>query len=103
MGAFQKAPFMKILLIESDGAFAQETSAAIEARGVEVRVTADGKEALELARAEHPDLIVLCVELPKMSGYSVCNKLKKDDQLKAIPLVIMSGEATPETFEQPAG
>jgi len=100
VAAFQKASFMKILLIESDGAFAQEISAAIEAHGVEVRVTFDGKEALELARAEHPDLIVLCVELPKMSGYSVCNKLKKDDQLKAIPLVIMSGEATPETFEQ---
>ncbi|HUK66731.1 MAG TPA: response regulator [Anaeromyxobacteraceae bacterium] len=91
---------MKILLIESDSAFAQEISAALEARGLEVRGSADGKEALELARAEHPAVIVLCVELPKMSGYSVCNKLKKDEQLKSIPLVIMSAEATAETFEQ---
>jgi DNA-binding response OmpR family regulator len=91
---------MKILLIESDGAFAQELCTAIEARGVEARVTSDGKEGLELARADRPDLIVLCVELPKMSGYSVCNKLKKDDQLRSIPLVIISAEATPETFDQ---
>jgi CheY-like chemotaxis protein len=35
-----------------------------------------------------------------MSGYSVCNKLKKDDALRAIPLVVISAEATPETFEQ---
>ncbi len=90
----------KILLIESDGPFAQELSTALEARGLEARVTADGKEGLDLAKVDRPDLIVLCVELPKMSGYSVCNKLKKDDQLKSIPLVIISAEATPETFEQ---
>ena len=90
----------KILLIESDGPFAQDLSTALEARGLEARVTADGKEGLDLAKVDRPDLIVLCVELPKMSGYSVCNKLKKDDQLKSIPLVIISAEATPETFEQ---
>ncbi len=90
----------KILLIESDGPFARELSAAIEARGLEARVTGDGKEGLDLAKADRPDLIVLCVELPKMSGYSVCNKLKKDDHLKSIPLVIISAEATLETFEQ---
>ena len=90
----------KILLIESDGAFAHEMSAAIEARGCAARVTADGKEGLDLARVDRPDLIVLCVELPKMSGYSVCNKLKKDDELRSIPLLIISAEATPETFDQ---
>ncbi len=89
----------KILLIESDSAFAQELSSSIEARGLETRITGDGKEGLELAKVDRPDLIVLCVELPKMSGYAVCNKLKKDDQLKAIPLVITSAEATAETFE----
>src|SRR3990172_12910526 len=90
----------KILLIESDGPFAQDLSTALEARGLEARVTADGKEGLDLAKVDRPDLIVLCVELPKMSGYSVCNKLKKDEQLKSIPLVIISAEATQETFEQ---
>ena len=90
----------KILLIESDGAFAQHLANALEARGLQARVTGDGKEGLDLARIDRPDCIVLCVELPKMSGYSICNKLKKDEQLKAIPLVIISAEATTETFEQ---
>jgi DNA-binding response OmpR family regulator len=45
-------------------------------------VSGDGKEGLELARVDRPDAIVLCVELPKMSGYSICNKLKKDDGLR---------------------
>lgn len=89
----------KILLIESDAAIASELSRALEARGLEVRITGDGKEGLELARDLRPDAVVLCVELPKMSGYSVCQKLKKDEALRGIPVVLTSAEATAETFE----
>src|SRR5512133_1448621 len=90
----------KILLIESDGPFAEEVPSALEARGLEVRTTGDGREGYELAREWGPDAIVLCVELPGMSGYVICQKLKKDEALKSIPLVITSAEATPETFEK---
>ncbi len=90
----------KIVLIESDAPFARELSDALEEKGFEARVTGDGKEGLDLVQASRPDAIVLCVELRGMSGYSVCTKLKKDESLKSIPLVVISGEATPETFEQ---
>ena len=89
-----------VLLIESDPKFAGDMSAALESRGFGVRTSSDGKEGVELARALRPDCVVLCVELPGLSGYSWCNRLKKDEVLKAIPLVITSSEATPETFEQ---
>jgi CheY-like chemotaxis protein len=88
-----------ILLIENDAGFARQVSEALEARGFQVRLTGDGKEGLELAREISPAGIVLCVELPKMSGYSICQKLKKDEALRSIPLVLTSAEATPETFE----
>ncbi len=90
----------KILLIESDAPFAREMASALEKGGFAAQVSGDGKEGLDLARDLRPDAIVLCVELPKMSGYSICNKLKKDDGLRSIPLVIISAEATAETFEQ---
>jgi len=89
-----------ILFIENDAAFARDTSEALEKRGFAVRLTGDGKEGLDLARDLNPAAIVLCVELPKMSGYSICQKLKKDEALKAIPLILTSAEATAETFEQ---
>jgi CheY-like chemotaxis protein len=89
-----------VLLIESDTTFARAMSAALESRGYGVRTSPDGKEGFELARALHPDCVVLCVELPGLSGYSWCNRLKKDGTLKSIPLVITSSEATPETFDQ---
>jgi CheY-like chemotaxis protein len=88
-----------ILLIENDAPFAEEMSGALEAMGYQVRVTGDGKEGLDLARDLRPDAIVLCVELPRLSGYSICNKLKKDEALRAIPLVLTSSEATDEVFE----
>jgi CheY-like chemotaxis protein len=89
-----------VLLIENDAAFARAMAQALEARGFGVRTSPDGKEGFELAKALRPDCVVLCVELPGLSGYSWCNRLKKDGELKAIPLVITSSEATPETFDQ---
>ncbi len=89
-----------VLLIDAEKDFATPLVHAMQGWGYGVSWTPDGKEGLDRAAAEHPSAIILCVELGKMSGYSICNKLKKDDQLKDIPLVITSREATNETFEQ---
>jgi CheY-like chemotaxis protein len=89
-----------ILIIENDAAFAEEMSGALDAMGYRVRTTGDGKDGLEIARDLRPDAIVLCVELPRLSGYSICNKLKKDEALRAIPLILTSSEATHEVFEE---
>jgi CheY-like chemotaxis protein len=90
----------KILLIENDPALAAQLGQALEARGLDVRTAPEGKGGLDLAREWGPDGIVLCVELPGMSGYLVCQKLRKDDATKAIPLVLTSAEATADTFEK---
>src|SRR5512133_2328776 len=90
----------KILLIENDSAFASGIARSLEERGLDVRVAADGRVGLELAREWAPAVVVLCVELPGMSGYLVCQKLSKDGALRAIPLVLTSAEATEETFEK---
>jgi Response regulators consisting of a CheY-like receiver domain and a winged-helix DNA-binding domain len=90
----------RILVIESEDDFAQSLASMFSGYDAEVSIIPDGKDGLEAARNQKPDLILLCVELPRMSGYSVCKKLKKDDDLKSIPLVIMSSEANEETFEQ---
>lgn len=89
-----------ILLIDAEQPFADQLTGSLKGRGFSVKLLDDGKDGLDYARDNRPDLIVLCVELPKMSGYSICNKLKKDADLKGIPLIITSKEATPETFAQ---
>ena len=93
-------PTKRILLIESEEEFAQTLVAGFSDFDAEVIVIDDGKEGLQYAKSNIPDLVLLRVELPRMSGYSVCKKFKQDKKLKSVPLVIMSSEATDETFEQ---
>ena len=88
-----------VLIIDADEEFAGRLKSTLEAHGAEVHTTGDGRQGLDMARAQTPTAIVVCVELPRMSGYSICAKLKKDANLKSVTLVITSAEATQETFE----
>lgn len=88
-----------VLIIDAEEDFAGRLADTLRTHGAEPTLTSDGKAGLDAARINIPDAIVLCVELPRMSGYSICAKLKKDNSLRSVPLVITSSEATQETFE----
>jgi CheY-like chemotaxis protein len=90
----------KVLVFESDLAFASELRSELGTLGCTTTVVDDGNVGLQQAASEKPDLILLSIELPRMNGFSVCNKLKKDPNLKDVPLIIMSSESSDETFEQ---
>src|SRR5262252_8751610 len=90
----------KVLVFESDPAFAGELRTELGRMGCTVQVVDDGNVGLQVAASDRPDLILLSIELPRMNGFSVCNKLKKDPSLKDVPLIIMSSESSDETFEQ---
>src|SRR3954454_8628395 len=91
---------IKILVFESDATFAEQLKGGFAALGCETTVVDDANLGLQAAARELPDLILLSIELPRMNGFSVCNKLKKDPSLKDVPLIIMSSESSDETFEQ---
>jgi CheY-like chemotaxis protein len=88
-----------VLIIEADESVAGQIADAVGRRGFSPRVTGDGKDGYDLAQAARPAAIVLCAELPKVSGYSICAKLKKDPALKDVPLIFTSAEASESTFE----
>src|SRR5277367_5661789 len=90
----------KVLVFESDPSFAGELRTELGRLGAIVQVVDDGNVGLQVATSDRPNLILLSIELPRMNGFSVCNKLKKDPQLKDVPLIIMSSESSEETFEQ---
>ncbi len=90
----------KVLVFESDAEFAQSLSTGLAAYGCETKIVEDGEEGITAASADTPDLILLTIELPRMNGFSVCNKLKRNADLKKVPLVLLSSEATDETFDQ---
>src|SRR3974390_416 len=90
----------KVLVFESDPAFAGELRNELGKLGCVTTVVDDGNVGLQQATSDRPDLILLSIELPRMNGFSVCNKLKKDPNLKDVPLIIMSSESSDETFDQ---
>lgn len=90
----------KVLVFESDPAFAAELRRELSKLGCSTSVVDDSNAGLQAAAADKPDLILLSVELPRVNGFSVCNKLKKDSKLQEVPLIIMSTESSDETFEQ---
>jgi DNA-binding response OmpR family regulator len=90
----------KVLVFESDPAFAGELRTELANLGCTVSIVDDGNVGLQQAAVDKPDLILLSIELPRMNGFSVCNKLKKDAKLKDVPLIIMSSESSEETFDQ---
>lgn len=89
-----------VLVFESDAAFATDLVGEFEKRGCAVTVVDDASVGLQTAASNKPDLILLTIELPRMNGFSVCNKLKRDPALKEVPLIILSSDSTEETFEQ---
>jgi len=90
----------KILLIDSDESFAQGLSNAMKARGFSARLATDSEQGMSMAKEQGPDLIVVCVEAQPTNGYMLCTRMKKDDQLKSIPVILISSTATADSFEK---
>jgi len=90
----------RILLIDSDESLAQALAAAANAGGFKAFTATNSEQGMALARQENPDLIVVCVEAQPTNGYMLCTRLKKDEQLKAIPVILTSANATPDSFEK---
>ena len=65
----------------------------LAAHGYEILTAADGEEALALARAKQPDLILLDVMMPKMDGAEVCRRLKSDSSLQFVPVIMVTAKA----------
>ncbi|MCE7888294.1 MAG: DNA-binding response regulator, partial [Sorangiineae bacterium PRO1] len=81
---------MKVLVFEADAEFANQVKDGLASMGCETTIVDEANVGLQAAASNKPDLILLSIELPRMNGFSVCNKLKRDPALKDVPLIIMS-------------
>ena len=81
---------MRILLVEDSKAIRRANESALLQAGYEVITAEDGETALQVARDEHPDLILLDMILPKMGGPEVLRHLKEEAGTASIPVVVVS-------------
>lgn len=82
-----------ILIVEDNELNMKLFRDLLEAQGYGILQTRDGMQALDLARKERPDLIVMDIQLPQVSGLEVTKWIKADDDLKHIPVVAVTAFA----------
>jgi DNA-binding response OmpR family regulator len=87
---------VKILIVEDQMAVAMMMVYLLTQAGCETEVAATGKKAMQLAEGENFDLITLDVDLPGISGFEVCSRLKANSHLHDTPVVFVSGHPQEE-------
>ena len=85
----------KILIIEDEEILLELIQKKLVQEGYQVNIARDGLEGLEKLREEKPDLILLDIVMPRMGGFEVMEEIKKDDNLKGIPIIIISNSGQP--------
>jgi CheY-like chemotaxis protein len=90
----------KILLAEDNVLLSKVSAAALRRSGFEVVLAADGEEALDKARSESPDVILLDVIMPKLQGFEVLAALRADPSMAGIPVVMLSNLGQAEDVEE---
>ena len=88
----------KILAIEDDHSFLDLLDLHLKAAGHTVRTAADPEEGLRSLLEEAPELILLDLDLPYLSGFEVLEALRSDDATRAIPVVVLTGRADEDTY-----
>jgi two-component system alkaline phosphatase synthesis response regulator PhoP len=83
----------RVLVVDDEPNIAKIVKKQLEVSGYEVIVAVDGEEALTKIRQEHPDVMLLDVMLPKRNGYEVLGIIKQDEQLKRIPVMMLTARA----------
>jgi len=83
----------KILVIEDEVDLVKAMQIRLEQAGYDVISSNDGKNGLDKAKQEGPDLIILDLMLPKMDGYKVCGLLKADSRYNKIPVIMATARA----------
>ena len=82
----------KILVVDDEIDLVETLRFPLEMEGYNVQVSYNGEDALNQARKEMPDLILLDLMLPKLDGYKVCRLLKFDERYKHIPILMLTAK-----------
>src|SRR5664280_944023 len=89
-----------IVVADDDPDILSIVAMSLETQGYDVYKAANGREAVDLVRDHHPDLIILDMMMPVMSGYEAIVELKADDSTRGIPIIGLSAKAMATDMER---
>ena len=93
----------KILFIEDEEILLTLLQKKLTNEGYEVFIARDGKQGLKKIREELPDLVLLDILMPKMSGFEVMEEMNKDAKIKKIPVIVISNSGQPLEIDRIRG
>lgn len=85
-----------ILVIDDDGMNREIMEAFLSMENYRVALAHNGTTGLQMIDSEIPDLVIVDVHMPDMSGYDVCRQIRASQRTHAVPVLIVTGYATPE-------
>jgi len=85
----------EILIVEDSPTQAEKLAYILERQGYGVRTARNGKEALDILRGWRPGLIISDIMMPEMDGFSLCKAIKKEDDLREIPVILLTALSDP--------
>lgn len=88
---------MNILLVDDDTGLIQLLQLVFESRGFDITVAFNGAQALEILEKEQPEVIVLDLMMPDVSGLEVCKQVRANPRISHIPIIILTARAGEET------
>lgn len=83
----------KVLIVEDDEMNRDMLSRRLERRGFSVAIAKDGRQGVEMARSEKPDLVLMDMSLPVMDGWSATRAIKADQEVSKIPVIALTAHA----------
>ncbi|NDQ56043.1 MAG: response regulator [Acidipila sp.] len=95
----QAQPGPSILVVDDDVSTLRVIEMLLERNGYTVRTVPTGEEALTLLPDFIPAVMILDVNMPGMSGFDVCQIIKRHNEYSKIPIILLSGEGTPQDYK----
>lgn len=89
----------KILIAEDERDIRDLITFTLQFSGYQVAAASNGEEAVQMARQEKPDLILMDVRMPRKTGYEACMELKADPAFKDVPVVFLSAKGQDSEIE----
>ena len=89
---------MKILIVDDVRMSVEIGKAFLEDTGCELISASNGREGLEMAKRERPDLVITDLHMPEMSGAELCRAIKDDPSMNTLPVIILTSDSNPENM-----
>ena len=91
-------PGSLILVVDDDPGILRVVEITLQRSGYEVKTAPNGQEALKLLRHTVPDLMILDIVMPGLSGFDLCHIVKRDQRLQHVPVIFFTAQDSPKDF-----